>query len=247
MYQRDRPRRDDGGADFRDRWGDQGAGTHDDRAYDYGGAAPRYNGTTMDHEQEPPPDDSRDSWSDRPATAAYADEDEGALPRPPGPARRFLDDPSNDFDDPAPDKPGGIAAVWFFLIMALIGASAGGLWFYFDPDIARYVPGFSSARADKTTEMLIQMVDEQAKLTQSVTAMQAAQDALQKNIAGREQEIQRLLAETQALRTDVNALRTDLADTAVRPHGGQGAKSAPAAAKKAKAERKTAPPPERPD
>jgi septal ring factor EnvC (AmiA/AmiB activator) len=136
--------------------------------------------------------------------------------------------------------------VWFFLLMALIGASAGGLWFYFDPDFARYVPGFANARADKTTEMLIHMVDEQAKLTQSMTAMQAAQDALQKNIAGREQEIQRLLAETQALRTDMNALRTDLADTAVRQRGGQAAKSAPAAAKKAKTERKPAPHPEQP-
>jgi cell division protein FtsB len=252
MYERDRLRRNDGEMDFRDTRGGRGAGTPDDMASDDDGSAPRYNGAAMDDGQELPPDDSRASWSHRAGTDAYADEDEGASPGYPRsapsarPANRFLDDPASDFDDPSPAKPGGIGAAWFFLLMALIGVSAGGLWFYFDPDLARYVPGLSNARADKTTEILIHMVDEQAKLTQSVTAMQAAQDALQKNIAGREQEIQRLLAETQALRSDVNALRTDLAESAVRPRGGQGAKGAPAAAKKAKAERKSAPQPEQP-
>jgi hypothetical protein len=252
MYERDRAGRNDGEADYRDIRSDRGAGARGDWASDYDGLAPRRNDAATDYEHELPPDDSRDSWPSRAPPDAYRNEDEGASPGYSGPAQsarpanRFLDDPSSDFDDPSPPKASRIGTVWFFLLMALIGASAGGLWFYFDPDLARYIPGFSNARAEKTTEMLIHMVNEQTKLNQSVTAMQAAQDALQKNIAGREQEIQRLLAETQALRTDMNALRTDLADTALRQRGGQAAKAAPAAAKKTKTERKPAPQHEQP-
>jgi len=253
MYQRDRTR-NDGEMDPRDLPDHRGRSARGGNAPDYDGSAPQYDGAAMDYGEElPPHNDSKNLWSQRAPTDAYPGEDEGAPPgyvssaRSARPADRFLEDPSADFDDPLPAKPSRVRTLGFFLLMAIIGTSAGALWFYFDLDLARYIPGFSSnAKADRANEMLIQLVDEQTKVTRSVTTMQAAQDALQKGIAAREQELQRLLVETQALRTDMNALRTGIADSALRSHSGQAAKSAPTAAKKTKGERKSAPPPEQP-
>jgi hypothetical protein len=251
MYERDRVR-NNGETDTRDIRDDRGAGVRGGRESDYEGSAHQYGGAITDNEQEFPRNGFRDSWAREAVAEVYPDEDEGALPGYAGAARsapranRFLDEASIDYDDPLPAKPAAIRAVWFFLLMAAIGASAGALWFYFDPDLGRYVPGFSSANADRTTELLIRLVDGQTKLTQSVTAIQPTQDALQKTIAAREQELQRLLAETQALRSDINALRTGLAEAALRSHPAQSAKGAPAATKRTKAEAKSVPQREQP-
>ena len=67
------------------------------------------------------------------------------------------------------------------------------------------------------TEGQYQLAEEQRRLTQAIAALQLTQDGLQKSIAAREQEIQRLSAENQTLRTDLDALRRAAASAAVQP------------------------------
>jgi RAQPRD family integrative conjugative element protein len=266
MYDRDREPRYDGEMNPGDIPRDGGTGGRDVRTRDYDGSAPEYRGAAMNYDEGLPPNgsDSRplgrrrnggpQYTNGRPhhenfssyevAANEYPDEGDDASHGYASPAKsarsasRFLDDTSADFDDSVPLEPAKtsrIRTLGFFLLMAFIGSSAGALWFFYGPDLAS-----SSIQADKTTESLNRLADEQTRLIQSVTALQAAQDALQKTIAVSGQELQRLSAETQALRSDVNAIRTGLADTALHPPRAQLPKSAPAPSKKAKAERKPA-------
>jgi hypothetical protein len=240
------------------------AGVLAGRAPDYGGAAPDHNGTPIkydgNYEEEEEvgrevsearsagrrangarlyrnggPRDEHLS-SDHAPTNEYPEDDDASQGYG-GPARsarrppRFLEDASTE--SAKPSRTSAIRALGFFLLMAVIGGSSGALWFYYGPDL-------SSPQLDKTTETLNRLVEEQAKLIQSVAALHGAQDVLQKSIVARDQELQRISAETAALRTEVNGVRAGLADIALRLQIGQSPKSASVPSKRAKGDYKPA-------
>jgi hypothetical protein len=161
--------------------------------------APRYY-------DEPPYDEA-------PRSRYGADRHDPAPPYSRQRTSRFLDEESDeDFDEPAPPRSGFLRATAFCLLMALIGSGAGVIWHFYAPDLA--LPA-SATDVEKLTNTMGNQTQEQRKLAQTVGALQLGQDALQKALAAREQDIQRLSAEVRALKGDLDNLRS--AAAAPRP------------------------------
>ena len=156
-----------------------------------------------------------------------------AAPRTNGFRYERDDEDFDDLDPPESSRSGFLRATVFCLSMALIGVGAAVIWHYYAPDIV--LPA-STRDVEKLNDSIGQLVQEQRKLTQTINAQQLLQDALQKTIVAREQDIQRLTAEVRAVRTDMDAPRsTAAAAPAQHPPLAQVPKraSSPPAAKKA--------------
>jgi hypothetical protein len=166
------------------------------------------------------------------------DSDEPNYNEPDHPLRhRFLDEDDGAvsvFDEPPPSESSRrrfLGAIAFVLLMAFIGSGAGVIWYFYGPQLMSLA---GTPDVEKPSVTLGQVADEQRKLTQAIAALQLIQDALQKNVAAREQEIprlsqeiQRLSAETRSLRTDLDALRSAAANAAAHPPVAQAPKSPP--------------------
>jgi hypothetical protein len=149
-----------------------------------------------------------------------------------------------DLDEPEPSSPGRrfLGAIAFVLLMALTGSGAAAMWYYYGPQLVALAStqGVEKPPAvEKPAVTLDQLAEEQRKLTQAIAALQLTQDGLQKSIAAREQEIQRLSGENRALRTDLDALRSAAASAAIQSPAAPKSQSARPPPKK-KAERQPA-------
>jgi hypothetical protein len=138
-----------------------------------------------------------------------------------------------DFDEPVYESSwsGFLRATMFCLSMALIGSGASVIWHYYAPDFD--LPA-STRDVAKLNDSIGQLGQEQRKLTQTINGLQLLQDALQKAITARDQDLQRLTAEVRAVRTDLDALRGTAAASPAHPPLAQAPKrpSSPPAAKK---------------
>jgi hypothetical protein len=159
---------------------------------------------------------------------------------------RFLDEDDgaiSDFDKPAlseNSRKGFLRAIGFVLLMAFLGSGAGAIWHNYGPQLMSLA---GTSAVEKPSVTLDQLADEQRKLTQAIAALQLIQDALQKNVAAREQDIQRLSGETRSLKTDLDALRGAVANVAAPPPVAQAPKKLPThTPPKKKAERQPAEP-----
>jgi len=152
-----------------------------------------------DYDDEPPPD-SDGVAQDHPGI--------GGSERRTSGFRYNRDDA--DFDEPVYESGGSgfLPATVFFLSMALTGSGASVVWHYYAPDID--LPA-TTRDVGKLNDSIGQLVQEQRKLTQTINALQLLQDALQKTITAREQDLQQLTAEVRAVRTDLDALRSTAA------------------------------------
>jgi hypothetical protein len=166
-----------------------------------------------------------------------------------GPRSGFLgsdDDAAPDFDEPtSSDRPRRrfLGAIAFVVLMALTGSGAAAIWYYYGPQLVGLA---STQEVEKPTETLAQLADEQRRLTQAIAALQLTQDGLQKSIAAREQEIQRLSGENRTLRTDLDALRSAAASTATQsPPAPKSPSARPPPKKKAERQPATQPQAER--
>jgi hypothetical protein len=133
-----------------------------------------------------------------------------------------------------------LAAMMFFILMAFIGSGAATGSFYFGPDFS----STDKSQVDKTAEALSHVADEQRKLTQAVSGLQQlVQNSVAKNAALREQDMQRLSAETAALKADLEGLRAAIANITVQPRITPAPKRAAVQAQKSGSEHKPATPP----
>jgi hypothetical protein len=159
---------------------------------------------------------------------------------------RFLDEDDgamSDFDEPAPaenPRKGFLGAIGFVLLMAFIGSGAGAIWYNYGPELMSLA---GMPAVEKPSVTLDQLAQEQRELTEAIAALQLMQNALQKNVAAREQDIQQLSGETRSLKTDLDALRSAVANAAVPPPVAQAPKKPPThTPPKKKAERQPAEP-----
>jgi hypothetical protein len=125
------------------------------------------------------------------------------------------DDSEEDLEEPIPPLSGFFRVMTFCLLMASIGSGAGTICHFYAPDLTA-LAGASDIR--KLTKAVDTQTEQQRKLAETIGAVQLGQDALQKALAAREQDIPRLSAEVlRALNCDVETLRTAAA-AAVAPH-----------------------------
>ena len=97
------------------------------------------------------------------------------------------------------------ALITFYFLMALLGSAGGAMWYYYGPDPG--APASASVRdVEKLAASLAQVEQEQRSLRETVGALQSSHDQLQRVLAAREQEIQRLVAEANALRGALDAI-----------------------------------------
>jgi ABC-type transporter Mla subunit MlaD len=113
--------------------------------------------------------------------------------------------------------------------MAFLGSAGGAIWHYYGPDPA--APA-SARDVERLAASLAQVEQEQRRLTETVRALQSGHDQLQRTLAAREQEIQRLLAESSALRATLDATR-NAPPTGVHPAHPTGRSPAVSGPKKA--------------
>src|ERR1041384_6743676 len=124
--------------------------------------------------------------------------------------RRGRDEDAAPFEEtedaaPEPAQRPWRALITFYFLMALLGSAGGAIWYYYGPDPA--APASASVRdVEKLAAGLAQVEQEQHRLRETVGALQSSHDQLQRVLAAREQEIQRLAAEANALRGALDAI-----------------------------------------